>query len=94
MLFSRAVNDRKVSIADKSIKTEVIEELDLMCRINMDNDGKIEVTPKKDLKEKLSRSPDKTDCIYMRWWFDLFLNDSEVSEQDRIFNPHIDEDIY
>lgn len=30
----------------------------------------------------------------MRAWFDLYLNDSEVSEQDRIFNPHIDEDIF
>lgn len=30
----------------------------------------------------------------MRTWFDLYLNDQEVAENERIFNPHIDEDIF
>jgi hypothetical protein len=83
-----------MSIQDLSLKQEIIEELDLMCQINLDKDGKIEITPKTDIKEKLGRSPDKTDGIMMRSWFDLYLNDQEVADNDRIFNPHIDEDIY
>lgn len=46
------------------------------------------------MKEKLGRSPDKTDGIMMRSWFDLYLTDSEVGENERIYNPHVDEDIY
>ena len=94
MMLSKTINERKMSILDASIKLEVVEELDIMCQINMDKDWKIEITSKGTMKEKLGRSPDKTDGIMMRSWFDLYLNDSEVAENDRIFNPHIDEDIY
>jgi len=30
----------------------------------------------------------------MRSFFDLFLTDEELDEIDRVYNPHIDEDIY
>lgn len=83
-----------MSISDVSIKQEIIEELDLMCQINMDKDGKIEITSKLTMKEKLGRSPDKTDGIMMRSWFDLYLTDQEVGDNERIYNPHVDEDIY
>lgn len=94
MMLSKIVNERKMAIQDLSIKQEIIEELDLMCQINLDKDGKIEITTKQTMKEKLGRSPDVTDALMMRAWFDLYLTDNEVAENDRIYNPHIDEDIY
>lgn len=94
MMLSSTINNRRMSISDVSIKQEIIEELDLMCQINMDKDWKIEITSKLTMKEKLGRSPDKTDWIMMRSWFDLYLTDSEVGDNERIYNPHVDEDIY
>lgn len=94
--MSKLVNEGKVSVEIDDIKKELIEELDLICHVNIDKDEPIKLTTKIEMKEKLplGRSPDVSDAFYMRAWFDLFLTDVELSDIERVYNPHIDEDIY
>lgn len=94
MMLSKVVNERRMSIRDINIKQLLTEELDLVFHTNLDKDEKIEVSTKIEMKEKLGRSTDTMDVVFMRMWFDLYLNDSEVAENERIYNPHVDEDIY
>lgn len=49
----------------------LIQELDVMCEIDIDKDGKKKITPKDKIKEDLGRSPDWADNFAMRMWFEL-----------------------
>jgi len=94
--MAKLVNDRRISITDTSIEKDIIDELELVCHTNIDKDEAIRLTTKDIMKSKLpdNRSPDLSDGFYMRSFFDLFLTDEELDEIDRVYNPHIDEDIY
>jgi len=95
-MMAKLVNDRRISITDTSIEKDIIDELELVCHTNIDKDEAIRLTTKDIMKSKLpdNRSPDLSDGFYMRSFFDLFLTDEELDEIDRVYNPHIDEDIY
>lgn len=56
---------------EESLKQVVIEELEQVKQYNMDKDGKKAVMPKDKVKEVLGRSPDFSDTLMMREWFDL-----------------------
>lgn len=58
-------------IKDSKIKEQLSEELGYVKQKNMDKDGKKEVLGKDDVKEQLGRSPDFSDMVMMREWFDL-----------------------
>lgn len=49
----------------------LIQELDVMCEVDIDKDGKKRITDKKKIKEDLGRSPDWADNFAMRMWFEL-----------------------
>ena len=53
------------------IKKELTEELEWVQRHNADKDGKLAVLPKDKVKEHLGRSPDISDALMMRMWFEL-----------------------
>lgn len=56
---------------DEMLKQTIIEELEQVKQHNMDKDTKKAVVPKDKVKEVLGRSPDFSDTLMMREWFDL-----------------------
>lgn len=51
--------------------SHIIEELEQVKRDRVEDDGKVRVQSKKDMMAALSRSPDYSDCLAMRSYFDL-----------------------
>lgn len=56
---------------DIEVKRLIIQELEQVKQYNMDKDGKKQVLPKDKVKEIIGRSPDFSDTLMMREWFDL-----------------------
>jgi len=61
-------------------KQEIMEELDIVCEVDIDKDSKKRIIKKEDIKEQLGRSPDFSDTIMMRMWY--VLNDIEQEIDD------------
>lgn len=53
------------------IKERIIEDLEQIKRKDPDKDGKLYVTPKEEIKDNLGRSPDYSDAIMMRMFFEV-----------------------
>jgi phage terminase large subunit len=56
---------------DVDIKSQIIQELEQVKQHNMDKDGKRQVLPKDKVKDLIGRSPDFSDTLMMREWFEL-----------------------
>lgn len=56
---------------DPTMKAEIIQELEQVKQYNMDKDGKRQIMPKDKVKEIIGRSPDYSDTLMMRLWFEL-----------------------
>jgi len=70
--LSDKVNKNEVFFAFDGIdKEKTIEELQYVKQAKFDSDGKKSVLRKEDVKELLGRSPDYSDMIMMRYWFEL-----------------------
>ncbi len=54
-----------------TMKDNIIQELEQVKQHNMDKDGKKAVLPKDKVKEMIGRSPDFSDALMMREWFDI-----------------------
>lgn len=50
---------------------EVIQELDVICEIDLDKDGKRKISSKEQIKKDIGRSPDLGDNFMMRMFFEL-----------------------
>lgn len=70
-ISDRINSDQVLIIADGEDKAAITEELQYVKQKNMDKDGKKEVLSKDEIKEQLGRSPDYSDMIMMRYWFEL-----------------------
>lgn len=72
--LSEIVNKGDILIKDitHDDKTMLIEELEQVKQHQMDKDGKKSVTPKEEVKKVLGRSPDLSDAIMMRAYFEYF----------------------
>jgi hypothetical protein len=53
------------------ISEKLIEELEQVKRDKIDSDGKLYLMPKDKVKEILGRSPDYSDMLMMRMWFEI-----------------------
>lgn len=60
-----------IDCQDIEIKEAIIQELEQVKQHNMDKDGKRQVLPKDKVKEIIGRSPDFSDTLMMREWFEL-----------------------
>jgi phage terminase large subunit len=60
-----------IACEDIGIKADIIQELEQVKQYNMDKDGKKQVLPKDKVKEVIGRSPDFSDTLMMREWFEL-----------------------
>lgn len=56
---------------DDKIKEELIEELEQIKSTNIDSEQKLRIIPKDEVKELIGRSPDLSDCLLMRMYFEL-----------------------
>ena len=64
-------NQLFVSSDSPELITRLIEELEQVKQYNMDKDGKKQVMPKDKVKEVLGRSPDVSDMLMMRMYFEV-----------------------
>ena len=68
------INNNKISCYKDvliEVKEKLVEELEQVKRKNIDKDGKLEIVPKEDVKELLGRSPDFSDAMMMRMYFEV-----------------------
>lgn len=86
--LARIVNDWICYFdVDLEIKDWLIEELDIIIQINLDDDNKIKIIPKDEIKEKLGRSPDYSDACMMRCYFELVYEWLEEEILEPIHRP-------
>lgn len=72
-MLAERINDHKVYVKceDYEIKEALTEELEQVKKRDADSDKKLEVMPKDAVKELLGRSPDYSDTLMMRMFFEL-----------------------
>jgi hypothetical protein len=63
-----------INCDDMDIKNTIIEELEQVKRDKIDHDGKLKILPKEKVKELIGRSPDYSDALMMRMYFEIGLN--------------------
>ena len=68
------INNSGLFIAETEHKETIIQELEQVKRNNVDKDGKLSIIPKEKVKELLGRSPDFSDALMMRMYFELIGN--------------------
>lgn len=69
--LAEMVNKNLIWIRDDKYRDIIIQELEQVKQKDMDKDGKRQVVPKDKVKELLGRSPDYSDMLMMRCWFEL-----------------------
>lgn len=60
-----------IDCKDTKMKADIIQELEQVKQHNMDKDGKKQILPKDKVKELIGRSPDYSDTLMMREFFEL-----------------------
>jgi phage terminase large subunit len=69
--FADLVKDGKVFIQDKTYHKQIVEEFEQINRKPLDDDGMLSIERKVDLKERLKRSPDFADAIFLRAYAEI-----------------------
>ncbi len=72
-LMAQLINDKKVyePCSNISLQQTIKEEMDWVRERGIDDDGKLKVIPKDEVKQAIRRSPDDWDSIMMRGFFEL-----------------------
>jgi hypothetical protein len=70
------VNTAQIGIEcpDINIKNQIIEELEQVRTKDADKDNKLKIIPKETVKDIIGRSPDYSDALAMRMFFELDAN--------------------
>lgn len=76
-----------VEFQDIIIREKITEELEQIKSKDKDKDGKLKIVPKDEVKEILQRSPDDSDCLLMRMWFEVNLKLVNQSTEAYTFIP-------
>lgn len=65
------VNQRKIALPLNStdLRDQIIQELEQIKAKDHDKDGKLQIIPKDEIKDKIGRSPDLADNLMMRMFF-------------------------
>lgn len=69
--LAEMINANNVYIADKSYKELIVEELEQVQSYKIDSDTKLKILPKDDVKKNIGRSPDFSDMLAMRMYFEF-----------------------
>ena len=76
------VNDHRLSVRfDGEPKTMLIEELEQIKTKDIDKNRKRQIRGKDEIKEIIGRSPDYSDALMMRMWFELKPISSGIAKQ-------------
>jgi hypothetical protein len=67
------INDHKIAVKteDEKVKADLIEELEQVKKKDADKDTKLRIQTKEEIKEKIGRSPDYSDALMMRMYFEM-----------------------
>jgi len=65
------VNNGGLYIKDNQFKQEIIQELEVVQMKDVDKDNKLRIIGKDKIKENIGRSPDISDALMMRMYFEL-----------------------
>ncbi len=65
------VNDGKIWIRPENNRDIIIEELEQVKKDKEETDMKLSIIKKQDVKDILQRSPDYSDCLSFRMWFEI-----------------------
>ena len=60
-----------VNCRDGNVVDDMTKELEQVKRDKIDEDGKLKIIPKEKVKELIGRSPDYSDCMMMRMYFEF-----------------------
>lgn len=79
-LLAKLVNERKIYVQYQQgdFKDKLMEELEVVKKDNIDKDGKNSVLKKEVVKDLIGRSPDYSDSMMLRMWFELGRNETKV----------------
>lgn len=71
--FAQKVMNGQVFINtnDKALQQKIIMEFEMVKQHDIDKDNKLMITPKDKIKSLLGRSPDLSDALIMRYYFEL-----------------------
>ncbi len=71
--LAQLMNERKIFIncTNNDVKSRLIEELEQVRLKDVDSDGKVAIVSKKEVKERIGRSPDIADAIMLRMKYEL-----------------------
>lgn len=72
--LAEKINDNGIFIdceLSQKQKESIIEELEYVKSYNVDKDGKAQILPKAEIKQLIGRSPDYSDALMMRMYFEL-----------------------
>jgi len=75
------INDGKIWIVDDNSEDQLKEELEYIKRDNVDKDGKLTIMAKDKVKDFLGRSPDFSDALMLRMYYEL-ITEIETFEGD------------
>ena len=77
-MLAEYVKNNQIFIKCKEYRKQIIEELEQICKLPIDDEGKLRLEKKEDLKERLKRSPDFADMLMMRMFFEVNGEDYEI----------------
>lgn len=70
--LAELINEHKIAFKVPNLREQIIEELTALLKAKeIDEDKKLQIKPKEEVKEDLGRSPDIGDTIIYRAWFEL-----------------------
>jgi len=64
-------NEVYINCPDGTMQDDIIKELEQVKRDKIDSDGKLRIVPKEKVKENIGRSPDYSDALAFRMYFEL-----------------------
>ena len=75
------INRGQIGVSTNSIKIKeaLIQELEQVRRINIDKDGKLSILSKDKIKDLIGRSPDYSDALMMRCYYELGVSTGKYS---------------
>lgn len=72
-LLAKKINKREIAVKcdDPKVKELLTEELEQVKSKDMDKDGKLKIQPKEIVKELIGRSPDYSDALMFRMYYEF-----------------------
>jgi len=73
-LLSKYIKEKRIGVysaVNEEVKSLLIEDLEQTTEYEPDNEKKLQIIPKEKIKEKIGRSPDFSDALMFRMWFEL-----------------------